>query len=121
MGLGQLLDLKHQGWQSLCNGTGSDFYGQLMTEGGVMVLAQGQVFSRQDVVDSLSEARPWRSYVIDQERLIRLEDSAAVLVYRGKAYRGDPSPAFVGLMSSTYVRRADGWALACYQQTPVPD
>ncbi len=92
-----------------------------MTDDGVMILAHGQVFGRQDVIESLSEAPPWRSYNIDQERLVALGDSAAVLVYRGKAYRDDPSPAFIGLMASTYIRRDDGWALAAYQQTPVPE
>lgn len=29
--LEDLLDLENQGWQSLCEGTGADFYGTLMT------------------------------------------------------------------------------------------
>ncbi len=120
MGLQELMELEHQGWQALCNGTGADFYGRLMTDDGVMVLAHGEVFSRQDVVESLNEAPPWRSYTIDEERLIPLGDSAAVLVYRGTAYRDDPAPAFVALMASVYVRQGDGWALASYQQTPIP-
>ena len=91
-----------------------------MTDDGVMVLAHGQVFTRQDVVESLNEAAPWRSYDIDEERLIPLGDCAAVLVYRGTAYRDDPAPAFVALVSTVYVRRGNGWALASYQQTPIP-
>jgi hypothetical protein len=118
--LSELLELEHQGWQALCKSTGSAFYGRLMTDDGVMILANGEVFSRQDVVDSLSDAPPWRSYEIDEEQCIPLGDSAAVLVYRGRAYRDD-APTFVALMSSVYVRRGDGWALASYQQTPVPD
>lgn len=120
MDMHELMDLEHQGWRSLCDGTGSDFYGRLMTADGVMVLAHGQVFTRDEVVDSLRDAPPWRTYRIDDERLIPLGDCAAVLVYRGSAYRDGEDPAFVGLMSSTYVRRDDGWALACYQQTPDP-
>lgn len=121
MSLQELMELEHQGWRSLCSSTGADFYGRLMTDDGVMVLAHGQVFSRQDVIDSLNEAPPWRSYDIDEERLIPLGDSAAVLVYRGTAYRDDPAPAFEALMTSVYVRRGDGWALASYQQTPTPN
>lgn len=115
------MTLERQGWQSLCNSSGADYYGRLMTDDGVMVLAHGQVFSRQDVIDSLNEAEPWRSYDIDEERLIPLGDSAALLVYRGTAYRGDdPTPAFEAVMSSVYVRDGAGWALASYQQTPIP-
>ncbi len=120
MSLQELMELEHQGWQSLCNSTGADFYGRLMTDNSVMVLAHGQVFSRQDVVESLNEAPPWRSYDIDEERLIPLGDSAAVLVYRGTAYRDGTAPAFVALMASVYVRQGNGWALASYQQTPIP-
>jgi hypothetical protein len=120
MSLHELMELEHRGWQSLCNSTGADFYGRLMTEDGVMILAQGQVFSRQDVVNSLDEAPPWRSYEIDDERLIPLGDSAAALVYRGTAYRDNPRSTFVALMASVYVRHGDGWALASYQQTPIP-
>ncbi|MCC3295586.1 nuclear transport factor 2 family protein [Arthrobacter sp. zg-Y411] len=120
MSLQELMELEHQGWESLCNSTGADFYGRIMTDDGVMVLAHGQVFSRQDVIDSLNEAPPWRSYDIDEERLIPLGESAAVLVYRGTAYRDNPAPAFEALMTSVYVRNSHGWAPASYQQTPIP-
>lgn len=115
------MKLERQGWQSLCDSTGADYYGRLMTDDGIMVLAHGQVFSRQDVIDSLNDAEPWRSYGINEERFIPLGDSAALLVYRGTAYRGDdPTPAFEAVMSSVYVRDGDDWALASHQQTPIP-
>ncbi|MGW7358305.1 DUF4440 domain-containing protein [Streptomyces sp. NPDC054802] len=121
MDLAEFLELEHRGWRSLCDSTGGDFYGRLMTENGVMVLAHGQVFRRQDVIDSLGEAPPWRTYEITEERLVPLSESSAALVYRGRAYREGTKPAFTALMSSVYVRRGNGWALALYQQTPVPE
>lgn len=119
--LGELLDLEHQGWKSLCNSTGADFYGQIMTSDGVFVLAHGQVFDRQTVIDSLNDAPPWRSYDITDERLIVLSDDQAILVYTGRAYRDENEPAFIALMSSVYTRQEGTWRLALYQQTPVPD
>jgi len=118
--MAELLELEHRGWRSLCESTGDEFYGRIMTSDGVMVLAHGEVFDREQVVQSLGGAPPWRTYEIDQERLIPLGPEAAALVYRGTAYREDPEPAFVALMTSVYVRAAEGWALASYQQTPVP-
>lgn len=118
--LDELLDLEHQGWKSLCNSTGADFYGQIMTSDGVMVLAHGQVFDRQAVIDSLNEAPPWRTYDITDERLIALSDDHAILVYTGRAYRDEEGPAFTALMSSVYTRQDGTWRLALYQQTPVP-
>lgn len=118
--LDELLDLEHQGWKSLCNSTGADFYGRIMTSDGVMVLAHGQVYDRQAVIDSLNEAPPWRTYDIADERLISLGEDRAILVYAGRAYRDESQPAFTALMSSVYTRHDGNWRLALYQQTPIP-
>lgn len=118
--LDELLDLEHQGWKSLCTSTGADFYGRIMTSDGAMVLAHGQVFDRQAVIDSLNEAPPWRAYDIADERLISLGEDRAILVYTGRAYRDESGPAFNALMSSVYTRHDGTWRLALYQQTPVP-
>lgn len=118
--LDELLDLEHQGWKSLCNSTGADFYGRIITSDGVMVLAHGQVFDRQAVIDSLNEAPPWRTYDITDERLISLGEDRAILVYNGRAYRDENEPAFIALMSSVYTRHDGNWRLALYQQTPIP-
>ena len=55
----ELLELEHAGWASLCNGTGAEFYGGLMTDDGVMVLADGTVMTRSDVVEALGKSPPW--------------------------------------------------------------
>ncbi|GAA1763844.1 MULTISPECIES: nuclear transport factor 2 family protein [Streptomonospora] len=116
----ELLELEHRGWRSLCDGTGSEVYGSLMTEDGVMVLAHGEVFDRPTVVASLRHAPPWSGYEITDERLVGLGPGSAALVYRATAYREDPGSEFTALMSSAYTRRDGTWRLALYQQTPVP-
>ncbi len=115
----ELLELEHAGWKALCDGTASAFYGDLMTEDGVMVLADGSVMTRDDVVTALAEAPPWSSYDIDDPRCVPLGDAAAALVYTGTGRR-DGSDDFVGVMTSVYARRDGRWALALYQQTPKP-
>ena len=116
-----LLELERAGWDSLCNSTGASFYGRLMTDDGLMVLANGMVLDRDGVVESLSESPPWRRYDISDVRLVRTGTDGATLVYVGSAYRDEDEPAFVGAMSSVYVRVDDNWRLALYQQTQVPD
>jgi len=118
--LDELLDLEHRGWASLCDSTGADYYGRIMTTDGVMVLAHGQVLDRQAVIVSLEAAPPWRTYDISDERLVVLGDDDAVLVYTGRGYREGDEPEFTALMSSVYTRRDGAWRLALYQQTPVP-
>ncbi|MGI9085820.1 MAG: nuclear transport factor 2 family protein [Aeromicrobium sp.] len=114
-----LLDLERQGWDSLCDGTGATFYGDLMTDDAVMVLASGVVMDRAAVVASLEHAPPWHSYDIDEVRLVDVCEDAAALVYVGTGYRHGDQPAFVGIMSSLYVCRDERWRLAVYQQTAI--
>lgn len=115
----ELLELEHQGWSSLCDGSGAGFYGRLMTPEAVMVLAHGLVLDRQAVVASLNEAPPWQSYDISNERLVEVDEHTAVLVYTAHASRGSDEE-FHALMSSVYTRRDGQWRLALYQQTPGP-
>lgn len=106
--------------KSLCDSTGADFCGQIMTSDGVMILAHGQVFDRQAVIDPLNQAPSWRTYDITDERLIALSEDHAILVHAGRAYRDEDEPAFIALMSSAYTRQGGTWRLALYQQTAVP-
>lgn len=114
-----LLDLERRGWDSLCNSSGAEFYGDLMTDDGIMVLANGAVMNRDAVVASLEHAPPWQSYDIEDVRLVDAGAETAAIVYVGTGYRDGDQPAFVGIMSSIYVRRDGRWRLALYQQTPT--
>ncbi len=119
--LDELLHIERAGWDSLCESTGADFYGELMLPEAVMVLANGMVMDRNTVVSALVQSPPWRAYEISGVRLIVLDEDNAALVYTGTAYRDEEEPAFVGAMSSVY-NRVDGvWKLALYQQTRKPD
>lgn len=114
--LDALLELERAGWDSLCNRTGAAFYGELMTEGGLMVLVNGFVMGRDAVVSSLSEAPGWDSYEITDVRMVAAGDSTAAIVYRAKATRGDENP-FEAVMSSTYTLIDGKPRLVLYQQT----
>ncbi len=114
--MNELIELEQAGWASLCDGTGDDFYGRTMTEDGVMVLADGSVMSRADVVAALGQAPAWTSYEMDDVRVVPIGDESAALVYVGTGHRDGEAP-FVGVMTSVYVRRDGHWRLATYQQT----
>ena len=114
-----LLELERAGWDSLCDSTGSEFYGATMLAEAVMVLANGMVMDRQTVVNALSESPPWRTYEISDVRCIRIDEDNAALVYTGTGYRDGAEPAFRGAMSSVYHRTGDSWRLALYQQTSM--
>jgi ketosteroid isomerase-like protein len=113
----ELLELEHAGWKSLCERRGDKFYGSLMTDDAVMVLANGMVMDRATVTSALGESPPWARYEITEVRLVEIADDAAALVYTGSGWRDGADEPFVGAMSSVYRRTADGWKLALYQQS----
>lgn len=112
----ELLALEKQGWAALCDGTAADFYGSLMTDDGVMVLANGQVMTRDEVVAALRDSPTWKSFEMADPRPVPVGTDVTALVYTASAHR-DGGPPFVAAMSSVYVRRAGSWRLALYQQT----
>ena len=114
-----LLQLEHQGWQALVDGTGGVFYGALMTDDAVMILAHGYAFDRDAVIASLEHAPTWDSYDIADPTVILLGEDQAILRYTGTGRRAG-EPDFVALMASVYMRLDDTWRLVHYQQTPVP-
>ena len=116
----ELIELERAGWESLCDGTGDDFYGRTMTDDGLMVLANGAVMTRDQVVAALGQSPPWASYEMADVRVVPLGEDVAALVYVGTGHRDADDPPFVGAMSSVYVRRDGTWRLALYQQTPMP-
>ena len=116
----ELIELERAGWASLCDGTGDVFYGQTMASEAVMVLADGSVMTRDEVVAALGQAPPWASYEIDDVRVVPIGERSVALVYVGTGHRDGDGPPFVAVMSSVYVKRDDGWKLALYQQTPKP-
>ncbi len=83
----ELLALERRGWDALCDATGADFYGEVMADDGLMVLADGTVMDRAAVVEALGASPPWLRYAIDDVRLVTAGADAAVLVYRGTAWR----------------------------------
>ncbi|MGE2832401.1 nuclear transport factor 2 family protein [Mycobacterium sp. SMC-4] len=114
----ELLALEHSGWKSLCDGTGDQFYGELMTDDAVMVLANGMVMDRATVTSSLGQSPPWQRYEISDVRLIAIGEDTAALVYTGKGWRDGQDEPFAAAMSSVYHRAGQDWKLVLYQQSP---
>ena len=74
----ELIELERAGWASLCDGTGDDFYGRTMTPEALMVLADGSVMTRDDVVGALGTAPPWASYEMADIRIVPVADDVRV-------------------------------------------
>ena len=119
MELDELVAWERRGWESLCDGTGAQFYADLMTDDAVMVLANGAVMDRAQVRESLSNAPTWDWFEMVDEKLVPVGSDSAALVYRGSARRAEMPEPFVAVMTSVYVRVDGRVRLAVYQQTPT--
>ncbi len=115
-----LQELERAGWEALTTESGADFYRDLMTDDGVMLLANGSALGRDDVVETLRESEPWQRFDITDVSVLPITEDVAVLHYRVMAFRSPEAEAFAGRLASTYVRQGDAWKLALHQQTPVP-
>lgn len=116
--LDDLVDLERAGWRSLCESTGDRYFGDLMTDDALMVLANGAVMDRAAVTAALGQSPPWSSFEFSDPRVVRAGEDTAALVYVCTAHRDGAEP-FVGAMSSVYHRTGDRWRLVLYQQTAV--
>ncbi len=117
LSLEHLVSLEHQGWMALCESRGASFYGDTMTEDGLMVLANGMVLDRDAVVATLDESKTWDSYEIMEPRLVPFGRKAAALVYRAEARRDEGT--FEAFMTSVYHIAKGEPRLALHQQTTI--
>lgn len=111
-----LLAIERRGWDALCVRTGGSYYGALMTDDALMVLVNGAVLDRAEVVASLDQAPAWDTYELSDVRRVDLGPRSAGLVYRATARRGH-EPPFEAAMSSSYVVVDGSPRLALYTQT----
>lgn len=111
-----LLELERAGWDALCESRGGAFYGELMSDDGLMILVNGFVLDRNAVVESLDGAPAWDSYELSDERVVPLGTDAAALVYRAVAQRDGEAP-FEAIMTSVYHLVGGELRLEVYQQT----
>jgi hypothetical protein len=63
--LDELLDIERARWQSLCETNGGKLYGETMTDGALMLLADGAIMDSGAVIDALVQAPPSHWYGID--------------------------------------------------------
>lgn len=112
----RLLHEEHAGWRAILAGHGGAHYARSMTRDGIMIV-EGAVLGRDDMMASFASAPPWDSYEIHEPAVVRLGDHAGILAYRAVARRGDEVANL--RMSTTYLYDDGAWHVAAHQQTPA--
>ncbi len=110
--------LEEQGWTALSTGgeVARAFYDDVLDDPLVMLLPGGIVLDDRGAALDAMSGPLWSSYGLEDMRLRQLTDDIGVVIYGVVAERNDER--YSALVSSTYVRRADGWKLTVHQQTP---
>lgn len=115
-----LIDLEEQGWQALSTDVEASkkFYSSVLRDDAVMLFPGGMIIEGKEKILQSLAAQPWKSFQIEEPRVISLSESAEVLVYRVIAQR-EGSESYVALINSTYELSGGMWKLFFHQQTPV--
>jgi hypothetical protein len=109
----QLLAIENHFWTG-----GPEAYRQHADDQCLIAFAEmAGVMSNQDIAKSAEEGR-WKDVSMERKGIVRLSDAAAVITYECSAKRKEGQP-YRALVSSGYVKRADGWKLAFHQQTAL--
>ncbi len=115
MQISELLALEEGFWHSAGNREG---YSEGLARNVVHVLPRLGVAGPEQVLAGVAEARPWKSFSIDEPRLVHLGADAAALVYTATARRPE-ADEYRAAVTSVYVREGAAWRLTLHQQTPL--
>lgn len=77
------------------------------------------VMENKELAATVQDGNRWKTLDLDLKGTMQLSDDFFLLTYEAKAMRAD-GDEYHALVSSGYVRRADGWKMMFHQQTPVP-
>ncbi|UYN82958.1 MAG: DUF4440 domain-containing protein [Microcella sp.] len=113
----QLIHSEHEGWQAMTRGEGGTHSFNAMLPDAIMVFP-GSLIERGAVIVAL-DGVVWSEYTMSDQRVVRLGDRAAMLVYRLRGVR-ERQPVDLWA-STTYVYHEGRWRVGAHQQTPAGD
>ena len=114
-----LAALEERGWQALSASPEEAlaFYDRVLDDAVEMLLPGGMRLDDRATVLAAMGSPSWASYALEAPLVRQLTAGSALVTYGVVAQR-EGDPPYSALMSSLYVRRADGWKLVFHQQTP---
>jgi hypothetical protein len=116
----ELFELEQAGWRALSSDPSQAiaFYGTLLDDTVIMLLPAGlRLTDRTEILRTMA-GPPWSRYELSDPHVLVLGRDAAVVTYTVTAQR-EPAAPYAALVSTSYVRRPQGWRLVVHQQTPI--
>jgi ketosteroid isomerase-like protein len=116
----ELARIEEQGWKALSSAgdAAREFYGSLLADDALMLFPGGLLIEGKEPILGSMGDRPWKSFRLEDLRVLPLSEEVGVVVYRVMAER-EGRDTYEALISSTYARRGGEWTLVVHQQTPV--
>lgn len=100
---------------------GADFYRAHLDDSCLVVFSEmAGVMTRESVARTAQETGRWRDVTLEPKGLVQPAADIAIVSYEARATRAS-GEAYAAMVSSGYVRRADGWKMIFHQQTPVSE
>lgn len=97
----------------------SAFYRRNLADEAVMIFPDpAGLMIKDEVCGTIDESPRWEEVLLEEHRVLELDDHVAVVIYKATAARDGELP-YVARASSTYVRDGEAWKLAFHQQTPL--
>lgn len=110
-----LLAQENQFWSG-----GEDFYRENLTDDALMAFpGPSGLMERDAAIEAIAQAPRWDDVGFKGVRLLRLNVTAATLVYEAHALRRGEDEPYSAIVSSVYVERGGIWKLNFHQQTPT--
>jgi hypothetical protein len=111
----ELLALEEGFWRAAGN---RDAYAAHLADDAMHVFpGWGVTSDNERVLQAVASVEPWKTFSIDDLRIVELGADAAALVYTARARR-EGEEEYVAAMTSVYRRADGGWKLVIHQQTP---
>lgn len=112
-----LVETETAGWQALVDGAGRRWFGDLVDDRIVLLGPRFGVVSGAAALDQLA-GESWSWFRIRAPQVVSITDDVATITYRVIARR-DFDFEHQAVVSSTYRRDGDRWALVLRHETPM--
>ncbi len=100
---------------------GEDYFRANLDETCMLAFPQmAGLRSRDEVAATAKDPLRWKELKTEEKGFLQPTGDTALIDYEAQAVRGSGEP-YRALVSTLYVRRADGWKMAFHSQTPLAE
>jgi hypothetical protein len=112
----ELIALEEEFWRA--SGRRQAYEARLADDAVHVFPGWGVTEDNERVLQAVESAEPWKSFTIENPRVLELGEGVAAIAYTSHACR-EGEDEYVAAITSVYRRTDEGWHLVMHQQTPL--